>query len=89
MTDQKIKVQTESGQTLEVVVSSKKTDAIWIILGEGINNAKCKLTPTRNGLAYAGSVLGRELIYQRSVAQVKADLAKEEHDSFQYRVRRP
>jgi hypothetical protein len=87
MDDEKIKVHTESGQILEVVVSRKKTDAIWIILGEGIHNAKCKLTPTRNSLAYAGSVLGREIIYKRSVEQVQADIAQEEHDSFQFRTR--
>jgi hypothetical protein len=87
MDDEKIKVQTESGQTLEVVVSSKKSDAIWIILGEGVHNAKCKLLPTRNGLAYAGSVLGREIIYERSVAQVQADIAKADHASYQYRTR--
>lgn len=87
MDDEKIKVHTESGQILEVVVSNKKTDAIWIILGEGIHNAKCKLTPTRNRLAYAGSVLGREIIYKRSVEQVQADIAQEEHDSFQFRTR--
>jgi len=84
---EKINVQAESGQILEVVVSSKKADAIWIILGEGIHNAKCKLTPTRNSLAYAGSVLGREVIYARSVEQVQADIAQEEHDSFQFRTR--
>jgi hypothetical protein len=87
MDEEKIKVQAESGQILEVVVSSKKSDAIWIVLGEGIHNAKCKLTPTRNGLAYAGSVLGREIIYERSVKQVQADIAQEEHDSFQFRTR--
>lgn len=87
MDTEKIKVQAESGQILEVFVSSKKADAIWIILGEGIHNAKCKLTPTRNSLAYAGSVLGREVIYERSVEQVQADIAQEEHDSFQFRTR--
>lgn len=87
MNDEKIKVKAESGQVLEVGVSSKKTDAIWIILGEGVHNSKCKLVPTRNGRAYAGSVLGRELIYERTVEQVKADIAKAEHDSFQFRSR--
>ena len=72
---------------MKVAVSSMKTDAIWIVLGEGIHNAKCKLTPTRNNLAYAGSVLGREIIYERSVEQVKADIAQEEHDSYQFRTR--
>lgn len=87
MDNEKIKVQAESGQTLEVVVSRKTTDAIWIVLGEGIHNAKCKLTPTRNGLAFAGSVLGREIIYERSVKDVQADIDRENHDSFQYKTR--
>ena len=87
MDDEKIKVQVESNQILQVGVSSKKPDAIWIVLGEGIHNAKCKLTPTRNGLAYAGSVLGREIIYDRTVEQVRADITQEEHDSFQFRAR--
>jgi hypothetical protein len=39
MYGEKIKVQAESGQILEVAVSSKKTDAIWIILGEGIHSS--------------------------------------------------
>lgn len=87
MDNEKIKVKAESGQTLEVVVSRKTTDAIWIVLGEGIHNAKCKLTPTRNGLAFAGSVLGREIIYERSVKDVQADIDRENHDSFQYKTR--
>jgi hypothetical protein len=35
---------------------------------------KCELSPTRNGLAYAGSIAGREIVYERSRAQVQADL---------------
>lgn len=87
MIEETIKVKVESGQILEVGVSSKKPEAIWIILGEGVHNAKCKLTPTRNNLAYAGSILGRELIYERSVEQVRADIARQEHDSYQFRTR--
>lgn len=85
MADEKIRVRTEAGQDLEVVVSGKTADAIWVVLGEGIHNVKCKLTPTRNGLAYAGSVMGREIIYARSVRQVQADIALEkqsEHVRF-------
>jgi len=87
MDDAKIIVHTESGQTLEVVVSSKKADAIWIVLGEGIHNVKCKLLPTRNSLAYSGSIMGREIIYQRSVKQVQADIAQDEHARFQFKQR--
>jgi hypothetical protein len=75
MTLEKIKVRTENGQTLEVVVFSRRAEAIQVVLGEGVHSVKATLTPTRNGLAYAGSVMGRELIYERSRAQVEADLA--------------
>ena len=87
MDDQKIKVLVEGSQVLEVVVSSIRSDAIWIVLGEGIHNMKCKLIPTRNSLAYAGSVMGREIVYERSVEQVRADIAREEHARFQHRTR--
>jgi len=72
--DEKIKVKTESGQVLEVVVYSKRAESIQVVLGEGVHSVKCELSPTRNGLAYAGSVMGRELVYERSRAQVQADL---------------
>ena len=74
MNPEKIKVRMENGQTVDVVVFSKRAEAIQVVLGEGIHSVKCTLTPTRNGLAYAGSVMGRELIYERSRAQVEADL---------------
>ena len=45
-------------------------------LGEGVHSVKCELLPTRNGLAYAGSIRGREIIYARTVEQVQADLDK-------------
>ena len=87
MTDSKIKVQVEGDQIIEVVVSDKRADGIWIVLGEGLHSVKCKLTPTRNSLAYAGSIMGREIIYQRTVEEVKADIAKEEHERFEFRTR--
>ena len=74
MHTEKIKVRTENGQTVEVVVFSKRPNAIEVVLGEGIHNVKCTLTPTRNGLAYAGSVMGREIVYARSREQVQADI---------------
>jgi len=73
---EKITVRTETGQTLEVVVLSKRADRIQVVLGEGIHSVKCELVPTRNGLAYAGSVMGREIVYERSRAQVEAELQK-------------
>jgi len=75
MSTEQIKVRvTESGQLIDVVVLSKQPDRIQVVLGEGIHNVKCELTPTRNGRAYAGSVMGRELVYERSREQVQADI---------------
>jgi len=65
---------TQSGQTMEVVVFSKRAHRIEVVLGEGVHSVKCELTPTRNGAAYAGSVLGREIVYERSREQVQADI---------------
>ena len=75
MHTEKITVRvTETKQTLEVVVFSKRADVIEVVIGEGIHNVKCSLTPTRNALAYAGSVMGREIVYERSREQVQADI---------------
>ena len=71
---EKIKVRAETGQLLEVVVLNKRAEHIQIVLGEGTHSVKCDLSPTRNGLAYAGSVMGRELVYERSREQVQADI---------------
>jgi hypothetical protein len=40
-----------------------------------VHNVRVDLTPTRNLMAYAGKALGREIVYERSRADVKADLA--------------
>ena len=74
MNPEKIMLVMENGKAIEAVGFSKRDDAIEVVLGEGINNVKCTLTPTRNGMAYAGSVMGRELVYERSRAQVQADI---------------
>ncbi len=77
MIDEKIKVRiTETGQTIDVVVLNKRADRIQIVLGEGIHNVKCDLSPTRNRMGYVGSAMGRELIYERSRDQVQADIDK-------------
>lgn len=77
MNDEKIEIRvTSTGQTLQVVVLDKGLDMIQIVLGEGVHNVRCKLTPTRNGAAYVGSAMGREVVYERSREQVKADLAR-------------
>ncbi|HET7731290.1 MAG TPA: hypothetical protein VFK48_14770 [Usitatibacter sp.] len=74
MNDEKIKVKAENGQVLEVVVLSKRADHIEVVLGQGAHSVRCNLSPTRNGLAYAGSVMGREIVYERSREQVQADI---------------
>jgi hypothetical protein len=75
MITEKITVRvTETRQTLDVVVLDKRAERIQVVLGEGIHNVKCDLTPTRNGLAYAGTVMGREIVYERSRKQVQADI---------------
>jgi len=57
-----------------VVVYDKRADRITVVLGEGVHSVKCDLSPTRNGLAYAGAVMGREIVYERSREQVQADI---------------
>jgi hypothetical protein len=41
MSNEKIKVRMENGQTIDVVVLSKHTS-----LGEGIHSVRCELAPT-------------------------------------------
>jgi len=59
------------------MVFSKRAEVIEVVIGEGVHSVRCTLTPTRNGLAYAGNAMGREIVYERSRRQVEADLAKE------------
>jgi len=75
MNDERIKVRvTETGQALDVVVFNKRAERIEVVLGEGVHSVRCVLTPTRNALAYAGNVAGREIVYERSREQVQADI---------------
>src|SRR5205807_7101352 len=77
MNTEKIKVRiTESGQTIDVVVLNKRASHIEVVIGEGIHNVKCELTPTRSGQAYVGNVKGREIVYERSREDVQADIDK-------------
>jgi hypothetical protein len=85
MHNEKITVRvTETRQTLDVVVFSKRADVIEVVIGEGIHNVKCALTPTRTGLAYVGTIMGREIVYERSREQVQADI-----DKFNPAMRKP
>jgi hypothetical protein len=85
MKDETISVRvTESGELIEVVVLKKRVDCIQVVLGKGIHNVSCDLTPTRNGLAYVGKAMGREIVYERSRAEVQADI-----DRLNPELRRP
>ena len=77
MNAEKITVRvTATGQTLDVVVLSKRADVIEVVLGEGIHSVRCRLVPTRNGMAYVGNAMGREIVYERGRDQVTADLER-------------
>ena len=65
---------TESGNSIDVVVFNKQPNQISIVIGEGVHSVQCDLTPTKNGQAYVGSVMGREIVYHCSREQVQADL---------------
>jgi hypothetical protein len=69
---------TESGQSMEVVVLKKQTNLISIVIGEGVHSVQCDLTPTKYKNSYAGNILGREMIYHKSVDEVQAEL---DHDN--------
>jgi hypothetical protein len=74
MNDEKIRIRAENGQMLEVVVLNKTANRIEVVLGEGVHSVRCALTPTRNEMAYVGRIMGREIVYERSRAQVQADI---------------
>ncbi len=75
MINETIKVRvTETRQLMDVVVFEKRASSIQVVIGAGVHSVKCELTPTRNGMAYAGSVMGREIVYERSREQVQADI---------------
>lgn len=89
MYSEKIPVRTENGQTMEVVVLSKRPGCIQVVLGEGTHNVRCDLLPTGTGRAYSGTVMGREIVYERSREEVEADLARLDPDSRKSRMPRP
>lgn len=81
MNEQQIEVRvTETDAIMKVSVFSKRADRIEVVIGEGVHSVKCELLPTANGFAYAGSVMGREVVYERSIEEVKADVELENHD---------
>jgi hypothetical protein len=82
MESEKIALKTEAGQTIEAVVLSKHADKIEVVIGESV---RCSLTPTRNQLAYVGNVRGREVTYERSRADVAAEIAKRDPSRRRFR----
>lgn len=77
MNAEKIKVRvTETGQTVDVTVLSKRVERIEVVLGEGVHSVRCALTPTRTGQAYVGNVMGREIVYERAREQVQRDIER-------------
>ena len=75
MSDETIKVRnTESGDLMEVLVLRKRSDRIDVVIGKGQHSVTCELTPTRTGAAYAGKIMGREIVYEHSRDEVKAGL---------------
>lgn len=82
METETIKLKTEAGQFIEVVVLSKHADRIDVVIGESV---RCSLTPTRNQLAYVGNIRGREVTYERSRVEVEAELAKRDPNRRRFR----
>lgn len=77
MSDETIRVRvTESGEELEVTVLRKRAERIEVVVGKGRHSVACELAPTRTAAAYAGRVMGREIVYERSRAEVAADIER-------------
>lgn len=75
MSDEMIKVRnTESGDLMEVLVLRKRVDRIEVVIGKGQHSVTCELVPTRTGAAYSGSIMGREIVYECSRDEVKAQV---------------
>ena len=74
MADEKITVRvTETRQTLDVVVYTKRADRIEVVLGEGVHCVRCALTPTRNARLRRQRTGPRDRL-DRSRDQVQADI---------------
>ena len=68
-------LRAKDGTAIEVVVLSKRPERIHVILDEGTHSVFCELKPTADARAYVGSAMGGEVVYERSQAQVEADIA--------------
>lgn len=89
MHTEKLLVQLENGQSMEVKVLSKRAGCIQVVLGEGTHSVRCDLLPTRTGRAYAGTVMGREIVYERTPEEVQADIDRLNPDLRKSRMPRP
>jgi hypothetical protein len=89
MNTEKIIVRMESGNLLEVVVLSKRAGCIQVVVGQGTHSVRCDLLPTRNRLAYSGTVMGREIVYERSPDEVQAEIDRLDPKLRKSRLRRP
>ncbi len=88
MNDERITVRaTATGQTLDVVVLRKRVELIEIVIGEGVHSVRCHLSPNRLGTAYVGNAMGREIVYERSRDQVKADIDRTNSAIFDFKKR--
>lgn len=65
---------TDNDQLIDVLVYSKSENQIEVVIGEGIHSTKCKLVPTSNKMGYAGEIMGREIVYERTLYQVQEDI---------------
>ncbi len=75
MADEKIKVRiTETDAVIEVVVLSKQSTRIEVVIGTGQHSMRCVLVPNRAETAYSGSAMGREIVYERSRKAVQGDI---------------
>lgn len=78
---------TATGHAMQATVFSKRAEAIEIVIGEGVHSVRCTLRPNRLGTAYAGSVMGREVVYERSRNEVAADIERDSARRGDYRRR--
>ncbi len=86
MEDEKIKLRvTESGRLIEVLVLNKHADRIDVLLGTGADSVRCRLLLTPSGRAYAGSIMGREIVYERGRREVQGDLERSRQSRRQSR----
>lgn len=82
MTTEKLQLKTETGQIIEAVVLNKNADRIDVVIAESV---RCSLRPTRNQLAFVGSIGGREVTYERSRADVEAEIARRDPNRRRFR----